>query len=52
MTLIEMYKEIQNELSDYELDEVMQSDDEIIKNPCPECGEELINEGGCIQCKS
>ena len=25
---------------------------ETVSEPCPECGSELIREGGCIQCKS
>lgn len=58
--LMDMYKEIQEDLVDDELDE---SDDNThttnqnnhtkkVLNPCPECGEELTFEGGCNICKN
>lgn len=55
--LIDMYKEIQSEISDDEDDsdnknmyKPVQTKKNII--PCPECGEPLIFEGGCNTCKS
>lgn len=58
--LIDMYKEIQGEINEdfeYEKPKVKQKNKTIEvqkshKNLCPECNEELVNEGGCIQCKS
>lgn len=61
--LIDMYEEMQRELSD----DIDADDDlnmkktskksEVTKeqkgsNPCPECGEQMVYEGGCITCKS
>ena len=54
--LIDMYDEIQKELvDDYEEDESVApvvTKNRKIKNPCPECGEELTFEGGCNICKN
>ena len=58
--LIDMYKEMQNEISD-EQEEIYQKStvetkrvkkNKEVKNPCPECGEELVFEGGCNSCKN
>jgi ribonucleoside-diphosphate reductase alpha chain len=58
--LVDMYKELLLEI-DGDSDAVPVVKKTIVKEkievkksskPCPECGEELINEGGCIQCKS
>ena len=61
--LIDMYKEMQAELSDDENDEVVQKvvtrktvkkeqkkEQTISKPVCPECGGELRFEGGCVSC--
>lgn len=65
--LIDMYKEMQSELSD-ESDlekpeevtvkkvinkkEAVSAPVENKKNVCPECGDVMVAEGGCLQCKS
>lgn len=59
--LLDMYNEMQNELFD-DAEYITQSQvkevasdntkKDNVKNPCPQCGEELIFEGGCIQCKA
>lgn len=62
--LLDMYMEFQNELCDD--DDINEEDDvtndivekstnkisKKIKNPCPNCGEELVFEGGCNTCKN
>lgn len=59
--LLDMYKEIQNELIDSDDGEISEliaennnsiSKDSIPKPKCPQCGGELIFEGGCNTCKS
>ena len=65
--LIEMYKEMQESISDGDKDistsvksqtikkniESKESTVDVeIKNPCPVCGEELTFEGGCNVCKN
>ncbi len=58
--LLDMYKEIQEDIVDTDLEESdkpkvpvkkMKSVSKA-KNPCPECGEELTFEGGCNICKN
>lgn len=53
--LIEMQKEINNELYDDEI-ELEKQESEDVKNDkdmlCPECDISLHNEGGCLQCRS
>lgn len=58
--LLDMYKEIQEDIVDGDLEESdkpkvsMKKIQSIskVKNPCPECGEELTFEGGCNICKN
>jgi ribonucleoside-diphosphate reductase alpha chain len=53
--LEEMHKEVLNELGLNQNEHVKEAKNTIkskVKNPCPECGEELQFEGGCNQCKS
>lgn len=60
--LIEMWREMQNEIGDtcnatpkdeYNKHEMANDAEEIATDAkCPECGDNLIREGGCIQCKS
>lgn len=60
--LLDMYNEIQEDINcdfDVEYEECRDCEDRtiekkknIVKNPCPQCGEELIFEGGCNICKS
>jgi ribonucleoside-diphosphate reductase alpha chain len=58
--LLDMYNEIQSELSDdYEYEKpiskhqhIKEIKADLIKNPCPQCGEELRFEGGCNSCPS
>lgn len=57
--LIEMYKEMQDDLKNCkckcrnkEVDTNKESAKKEVRNPCPECGEELAYEGGCNICKN
>ncbi len=55
--LIDMYEEMQNDISDYDDVKENISDNIPKKNSsnkprCPECGDELVFEGGCNTCKS
>ena len=66
--LIDMYNEMQNEincdsedeeeLSSVSLDDTVDVEDDYtqksdnIQNPCPQCGAELVFEGGCNVCKA
>lgn len=59
--LVDMWNEMQDEVNDatdyIDDDQHFDSDDGIVSlNPlyskCPECGEPLAREGGCVQCKS
>jgi len=53
--LIDMYNEMQNDLfEDGDEDEFMEStkNKQINKAKCPQCGGELVFEGGCNTCKS
>lgn len=61
--LLEMWTEMQDELFSNEIDEIpnepvqprpIKVDRPIAKNhiSCPECGEPLVHENGCINCKS
>lgn len=58
--LVDMWNEMQSEVTDvtdYMSDEHPSSDTGIvlpkpIYSKCPECGEPLAREGGCVQCKS
>lgn len=59
--LVDMWNEMQDEVNDatdyMDEDHHLDSDDGIVlPNPlyskCPECGEPLAREGGCVQCKS
>lgn len=53
--LIEMYKEFINEINE-EYDDINpklnKNKKKILLNPCPQCGEPLVFEGGCNICKS
>ena len=55
--LKDMYKEMMSEIT-CEEDEDIETEAEtivekrVVKNPCPQCGEELTFEGGCNICKS
>lgn len=57
--LMDMWHEMQDDITD-EADEPNESKPEIMAEPvviggvsvCPECGAELVREGGCVQCKS
>lgn len=58
--LLDMWNEMQSEVTDvtdYMSDEHTSNDnDSVLTKPvyskCPECGEPLAREGGCVQCKS
>lgn len=52
--LLDMYKCMQNDITDDDSDEGITVDNKPKKivNPCPQCGEELLFEGGCNICKS
>ena len=53
--LLDMYNTMQKEICDEETDDEVEDyneDSTIIKNPCPQCGDELLFEGGCNICKS
>ncbi|MBS5083774.1 MAG: adenosylcobalamin-dependent ribonucleoside-diphosphate reductase [Clostridiales bacterium] len=54
--LIEMYEEFINEINeDYDDTNpktIKQNKKKILANPCPQCGEPLVFEGGCNICKS
>lgn len=53
--LLEMWKEMQNEISD-DCDDELNNNKENANlktlNPCPQCGQELVFEGGCNVCKA
>lgn len=59
--LIEMYEELQEELGLKEEKDTNPNKEEkpvettprsVIKPKCPECGGDLIFEGGCVQCRN
>lgn len=53
--LIEMYKEMQNDLNDDEdkKETVINTGKKaLVKPKCPECGEEVVFEGGCVSCRN
>lgn len=56
--LIDMYKEMQNDIDDdndeerYEVKENNKNNVEVINPKCPQCGNELVFEGGCNTCKN
>ena len=57
--LVDMWKEMQDELFADEIEDTHAPTDSRSKtaradnkNPCPQCGESLRHEGGCIQCPS
>ena len=58
--LLDMWNEMQSEVTDvtdYMSDEHPSNDNgSVLTKPvyskCPECGEPLAREGGCVQCKS
>ena len=63
--LMDMWNEMQDDImdeSDAEVESTIQPKDEldVVTKPvvidgvsvCPECGAELVREGGCVQCKS
>lgn len=58
--LLDMWNEMQSEVTDvtdYMSDEHPSNDNgsvltKIVYSKCPECGEPLAREGGCVQCKS
>lgn len=51
--LLDMWKEMQSELFDTEEEnEVKEIKETLNKNPCPQCGQELVFEGGCNICKA
>lgn len=59
--LVDMWNEMQDEVNDatdyIDDDQHFDSDDGIVSlntlySKCPECGEPLAREGGCVQCKS
>lgn len=47
--LLDMWRELQGELG---LTEEKKEPETDAQNPCPQCGEELVFEGGCSICKS
>ncbi len=59
--LLDMYLEMQDEIGYEDEKEEVEVENKVVnkkvvsnntvKNPCPECGAELIFEGGCISCK-
>lgn len=49
--LIEMWKEVQNETHTFS-EEVCEETHTSSKEKCPQCGEPLVNEGGCTSCKA
>lgn len=57
--LMDMWREMQDDITD-EADEPNEAKPDIMSEPvviggvsvCPECGAELVREGGCVQCKS
>jgi ribonucleoside-diphosphate reductase alpha chain len=58
--LIDMWKEMQEDINS-DVDNIEIDDEPVVqkpnqntkvKNPCPQCGESLRYEGGCIQCPS
>ncbi len=52
--LMDMYKEMQKELSCHKGNtcNCQNDNDTTLKSKCPQCGEELVFEGGCNTCKS
>lgn len=53
--LKEMYDEMMSEITcDEDEEEVVDTTviNKQVKNPCPQCGEELIFEGGCVSCQN
>lgn len=51
--LLDMYKEMQEDLGNIEsFEEEVETIVVKAKNPCPECGEDLIFEGGCNVCRN
>ena len=57
--LLDMYESMQKEIGEDEYEEeclehevLVESNNKKITNPCPQCGEELLFEGGCNICKS
>ena len=54
--LLEMYDEMQRELNEEVIEEELENKakkvSKKITNPCPQCGEELVAEGGCFSCKA
>jgi ribonucleoside-diphosphate reductase alpha chain len=56
--LLDMWEEMQEEIGDSEdmcvIEETVETvlPPKKVKNPCPQCGESLRYEGGCIQCPS
>lgn len=52
--LQDMYDEMMSEITCDEEEEIATTivSDKKIKNPCPQCGDELTFEGGCVSCSS
>lgn len=52
--LLDMYESMQNEIGEVQRDTNDKGNiaNKNVKNPCPQCGEELTFEGGCNICKS
>lgn len=52
--LMDMYREMQKDLSCHKADtcNCKKDNDTTLKSKCPQCGEELVFEGGCNTCKS
>ena len=49
--LIEMWKEVQNETHTFS-EEKCEEHHTSSKEKCPQCGEPIVNEGGCVSCKA
>lgn len=50
--LLDMYETMQNEIGEVQRDLEKTAANNKVKNPCPQCGDELSFEGGCNICKS
>jgi ribonucleoside-diphosphate reductase alpha chain len=49
--LIDMWKEVQNETHTFS-EEKCEEHHTSSKEKCPQCGEPIVNEGGCVSCKA
>ena len=50
--LIDMYKEMQREITNTPFEDTKDTKPKKVVNPCPKCGEELEFQGGCNVCKN